>query len=904
MRKFYSFFSILFCLIICGNSVAADVTMPVDGKYYKIRNVDPTADSKGAGKYMTNQLTTGGNVTAVSLKEEGDILLSIQDDKYFKFQHVATNKYMSYIGYSDAYTMSWQDDATLDGVKFTVTVENDYSRIARSSNSRQILFWDRDVVGVYNDTWNDNRGRWVFEEVDEEVVKETLVNVTLPSLITEAEAALLLEGKYGILEKRNLQSSLELAKAFNAEGLTVADIRSFIANFSETISLYLASKASSIDTNMVYYLELKVGNVYMGRADEKQTTVLSLRGNLDDETAYPVVFVPVGTDVYNIKRFADLEEDEYLTFNSWNSYFKPKDNNVDIEVKAVDDEFYLLKFVKNAYIGPDNEAEGSEIYTNKGANDGDNKRHWRLVPYNYFSLPNLIAAAEALSGEGYTASTWAALQEELTKAKAVNDDIDNATEEELAGAVSGLKSAMDNLVERDLQLLVYMAEDLKAEDYTSTSWTALQTALTSAKSALEPNTPQETVDAAMNELDKAMAALINISALKESIALTTELVEADYSKVSWTAMKAALETANTALETAETQETADLAAETLKTAVEALVNVVDLRTLIESVAEMDENNYTTGSWAALQTALTTANAALETLDSQEASVAAVSDLKTAIDALIDITALKANLADIEASELKEGDYSVASWKALADALATAEAVQETAETQMDVNNALNALTTALNGLINVTDLKTVIESGKDFVESDYTTTSWTAYNTALGTANAAVETAVSESTVANAKSALDAAIKGLVNVKDLRALVTTAKEKKEADYTAESWSAFKSALNAAESALETAADQTVADSAKDALQKAIDNLALKTGIEALQSAGIDMYVSGRTLYVTGLNDQVVISGYDVSGRMIFTEQAVEATFTHELPAGNYVITIKGYVNGSALVISK
>ena len=94
------------------------------------------------------------------------------------------------------------------------------------------------------------------------------------------------------------------------------------------------------------------------------------------------------------------------------------------------------------------------------------------------------------------------------------------------------------------------------------------------------------------------------------------------------------------------------------------------------------------------------------------------------------------------------------------------------------------------------------------------------------------------------------------------------------------------------------------DVAKVALQKAMDDLALKTGIDELQSAGVDMYVSGQTLYVIGLSDQVVISGYDVSGRMIFAEQVSEATFTHELPVGNYVITIKGYVNGSRVIISR
>ncbi len=641
--------------------------------------------------------------------------------------------------------------------------------------------------------------------------------------------------------RAELQGSINLAKnVLAAEVLTQVEADAAVADLQTALDTYNSLENLSIDTSRVYYLQGKGGN-YLGRENEGEGTRVTTRGNNSSATdVYPITLTRV-VGKANVYNIRRYPSGEYLANpSSYAVYFQSGD------------------------LG-DTEATNVQLFE---IADG-----YLLIKF----LRNAYFGANNTDANQNTAS---------------NKDDGNASQWKL---VENKKLS--------LAYMISLAEALVAEDYTSLTWASFEPALAAAKALSEEATDDE-IEAVMGALQNAMDGLVNISALRALVATAEALVETDYIGSTWSALQEVLAQAQSLLESAANQAEVNNAVNQLQAAVDSLINIADLQRLVDSSKALKAEDYAPVSWEALQTGIADAEAILLSATSQDEVDSAISALQTIVNNLVSLVNLKDRIADVEASELNESDYSVASWKVLSDALTVAEGVMINAETQNEVNNALSTLTASINGLIDVISLKETIASGKDFVESDYTTVSWTAYTTALGTANTAIETAVSESTVVNAKSALDAAIKGLVNVKDLRALVTTAKEKKEADYTAESWSAFKSALNAAESALETAANQAAVDVAKVALQKAMDDLALKTGIDELQSAGVDMYVSGQTLYVTGLSDQVVISGYDVSGRMIFTEQVSEATFTRELPVGNYVITIKGYVNGSRVIISR
>ena len=76
----------------------------------------------------------------------------------------------------------------------------------------------------------------------------------------------------------------------------------------------------------------------------------------------------------------------------------------------------------------------------------------------------------------------------------------------------------------------------------------------------------------------------------------------------------------------------------------------------------------------------------------------------------------------------------------------------------------------------------------------------------------------------------------------------------------------------------------------------------KTGLDTFENNGINLYTFKGKLYITGLTDTVTISGYDLSGKTIFSESSSANEYARELPAGSYIISLQGYVNGSQIII--
>ena len=123
------------------------------------------------------------------------------------------------------------------------------------------------------------------------------------------------------------------------------------------------------------------------------------------------------------------------------------------------------------------------------------------------ALNTLITMVEALAEADYTAESWSALQTALTAAKAVATN-DTATQTEVDEAKSALQTAFDSLesapIPADksaLNTLITAVEALTEADYTPTSWSALQTALNSAKTVVANDAATQT------EIDDAKSAL-------------------------------------------------------------------------------------------------------------------------------------------------------------------------------------------------------------------------------------------------------------------------------------------------------------------------------------------------------------------------------------------------------------
>ncbi len=473
---------------------------------------------------------------------------------------------------------------------------------------------------------------------------------------------------------------------------------------------------------------------------------------------------------------------------------------------------------------------------------------------DYAELIALIARAEQLDEKKYTAESWAAIQTALTAARAALTSDD---QEVVNAAAAALRDAMARLTAMyygELYALIMAAGDLVETDYTADSWAKMVTAWEAAGHAMFSR-DQDVVDAAAKALKDAIAALVKVNVpavdyteLNAQIAAAEKLTEADYTPESWAAMKVALAAAKAAL-TSNDQATVNAAALALKNAIAALVKVTapavdytELNAAIEAAEKLNQNDYTSESWADLKFALAAAKTALTSTDQATVNTAA-QKLREAIAALvkaptpIDYSELNKQITAAEA--LKEADYTADSWAAMQTALTAARAALS-ATTQADVDAAATALKNAIAALVKATVTPTVnydelnaqIAAAEALKEADYTAESWTAMQTALTAAKAALTSTV-QADVDAAATALKNAIAALVKVTvtppaavdytELNAQIAAAEALKEADYTAESWTAMQTALTAAKAAL-TSNDQAEVDAAAAALKTAIEAL--------------------------------------------------------------------------------
>ena len=135
---------------------------------------------------------------------------------------------------------------------------------------------------------------------------------------------------------------------------------------------------------------------------------------------------------------------------------------------------------------------------------------------------------------------------------------------------------------------------------------------------------------------------VDKSELASAIEAASELNEADYTEESWSNLIEALTAAETVMEDKKaTQEMVDEVAAGLNEAIEALeekvedeVDKSELASVIESVYELNEADYTEESWNNLMEALTAAETVMEDEEAtQEMVDEAVAGLNEAIEAL-------------------------------------------------------------------------------------------------------------------------------------------------------------------------------------------------------------------------------------------------------------------------------
>jgi hypothetical protein len=146
----------------------------------------------------------------------------------------------------------------------------------------------------------------------------------------------------------------------------------------------------------------------------------------------------------------------------------------------------------------------------------------------------------------------------------------------------------------------------------------------------------------------------------------------------------------------------------------------DLASLVDAVQamEFDEEDFTTASWAALQTALAGAGAVLQAPQPSPAQIqAAANAVRDAINGLqtrygtqglVDLIAAVAGLG------LQAGDYTTTTWAAWQIALGQAQAVADTpSPSQTQVAAAIGLINTALAGLVRAAPADQGDQGGKN-----------------------------------------------------------------------------------------------------------------------------------------------------------------------------------------------
>jgi hypothetical protein len=318
---------------------------------------------------------------------------------------------------------------------------------------------------------------------------------------------------------------------------------------------------------------------------------------------------------------------------------------------------------------------------------------------------------------------------------------------------------------------------------------------------------------------------------------------ADYTE-GWDAFAPALEQALIIANKASSKEDIDLATDDLNKAIEGLVVNTELdiseleAALVEAYAiSEDEDLYTPITWAVFAATLEKAEAAADAEKQSEINkaTAALISAMAALEFKPDFDALDAAMAQY--ADLVEAEYTTASWKVYAEALAAAQAVRAnenaTGSQVQKVITDLDAAAAALAKKADTASLQAKVTDVKTkYVKDKYTAKSYEPTTQALRNADDAIESGdVSAKDIADLIAALDAAIAKLEEKADfteLKALVDATAELSEKDYTEESWKEFLDARDDAEDAMKpgSANNITKAKAAEllTALQEAKDAL--------------------------------------------------------------------------------
>ncbi len=267
------------------------------------------------------------------------------------------------------------------------------------------------------------------------------------------------------------------------------------------------------------------------------------------------------------------------------------------------------------------------------------------------------------------------------------------------------------------------------------------------------------------------------------------------------------------------------------------VKTSDLEAAIKQAESLNENAYTSSSWADAAQKLAAAKTVLNDTGASQTQIdAAANALNAAVNALVrrgDKSALNALIAEVEA--LNPEDYTPETWAGVAEALADAKTVSNNADAlQSEIDAAKDALAAAKDALVARADkdaLNKLIAEVEALDEKAYTEDSWKGIPDALAAAKTVADDAnATQEAVDAAKAALAKAVESLVasgNADELNKLIAEAKKEDLNKLTDKSADAIRDAIAKAEEVIAKRGTQKELDEAYKNLKKALDKAVKK-----------------------------------------------------------------------------
>ena len=241
------------------------------------------------------------------------------------------------------------------------------------------------------------------------------------------------------------------------------------------------------------------------------------------------------------------------------------------------------------------------------------------------ALSNLIDELEALQETDYTPISWASasLGSVIDDAKVIRDKTE-ATETEVNNALDALTQAKAKLVKKaditELETEIAKAKVEVSKAYTAQSLNELNQAITTAESVVNnANASAQEVSNALNTIKNALSKLrVDVTPLVQVINQAKAVDTAGKKPSTVTALNEAIKKAETLKDDSSiTFEQMNAMIEQLKNAVNNLQDMTDTSALVTKINEakaVNKNDYTTNSYAKLETVLQEAITALDDED--------------------------------------------------------------------------------------------------------------------------------------------------------------------------------------------------------------------------------------------------------------------------------------------------